>query len=122
MPARRLAPTTATDPGASSRATDAASACCSRASTAAIDSGVGVIANRTCTVPSANRRSARQPASANTLSMRALPGSVSAENVVMPFERATTARCSSRMVPIPRPCWSSWTVNATSASSGAIRS
>ena len=71
---------------------------------AAIESSVGSMENCTRTVPSAKLRCACQPASENTLSIRELFGSVSALNVVMPFERATTARCSSNSVPRPRPC------------------
>ena len=46
-------------------------------------------------VPPSNVLSAAQPASRNTLSIRELFGSVSAEKTLMPFARATTARCSS---------------------------
>ena len=88
----------------------------------AVDDAVGSIENRTCTVPSTKRRSAVHPASRKTFSMRVLFGSVSAEKVWMPWALATTARCSSMSVPRPRPCWSSRTVNATSASSGPTRS
>jgi len=47
---------------------------------------------------------------------------VSAANEVMPLVRATAARCSRSNVPRPRPCWSSRTVNATSAVPSAVRS
>ena len=79
FPGSRLAPITAIDRGASSRAIDADSAWLSRASTTPTDVVVGAIANRTRTVPWSNWLSASQPASENTLSIFEFPGSVSAE-------------------------------------------
>ena len=113
----RLAPITATDLGVSTRATDAASARCSRASAAARARSVGSISNSTCTMPPSMRVRSANPASRNTLSIWRLWASVSATNRVIPRSRAAAARCSSRTVPIPRPWCSSLTTNATSAES-----
>ena len=62
----RLAPITATDFGVRTRATDAASAWCSRSSTAARTRSVGSIRSSTCTTPPSMRVRSAKPAAANT--------------------------------------------------------
>ena len=108
---------TATEPGASSRCTERASARCSRARSTARDCSVGSRSNSRRTTPSSKLRFCGSPASVNTLIILVLAGSTSAAKRRMPRSRATAAMCSRRAEATPRPWWASWTRKATSASS-----
>ena len=115
-PGRSLAPTTATDRGASTCRRLATSAARSRRSTAAWAAGVGASPITTWVTSNSVRRSTGKPASLNTFCIRPFPASVSATKDRIPACRATAARCSSSSVPTPRCWWSSATSSATSAS------
>ncbi len=116
-PGSRPTPMTATDPGASRRWTERASARCSRARWTARDSAVGSRSRVRWTEPSSKLRCWVKPASRNTLIILLLAGSTSAAKRRMPRSLATAAMCSRRADATPRPWWASWTRKATSASS-----
>ncbi len=116
-PGTRPTPTTATEPGTSSRRTDRASARCSRARCTARERSVGSMSNSRRTTPSSKLRFCVYPASVNTLIILVLAGSTSAVKRRMPRSRATAAMCSRRAEATPRPWWASCTRKATSASS-----
>ena len=111
------APMTAIDRGESSRAIDRASARCSRDSTTALDLSVGPMSKTRSTTPESYSRVTEYPASMKTLTIWVFSLSTSAVKRRMPRSCAAAARCSSRIEPRPRRCWSSSTTNATSAAS-----
>ena len=123
VPGVRLAPMTAIERGASSRAIDAASACARAASTAAIESVVGSIGNRTRTVPSLEL-AVRVPARVRehvqhprVVRQRVRGERRDARSTGRRRRGARAAACRGRG-PAGRPA----TVNATSASSSPVRS
>ena len=69
---------------------------------------------------STRRRRTARPASANTCSMAVFSGSVVAVKACTLRAWPSETRCSSSSVAIPRPCMSSATAKATSATPGAV--
>ena len=122
VPRCALAPTTAIDRGVSTRATDMASAICSRSSCASTQFGDRVRSNVTSTLPTSTRRDVVwKPASWNTLRIASFRERTCATKYLMPRLAASSARWSRSKVPSPRPCSSSRTVKATSATSSRLQ-
>ena len=117
LPARREAPTTATERGRSRRPMERTAASRSRSATAWAASADGAMSRTTPMTSDARVYWRAKPASRKTPSMRWLSDSVSAANRRIPWRRAMVARCSSSKVPSPRPWNASSTTKATSASS-----
>jgi len=117
LPGTSEAPMTAIDLGSSRRATARLSARCSRPSTESTNDSVSTSGNSTSVNPLSKCFSTGHPARLNTVTIARLSASVSAVKRVMPLERAIDARCSSRIVAMPRPWCPASTMNATSASS-----
>ena len=110
---------TATDAGRRTWETAAAAATSSRSSKRARASSPSAAGSSMDSSPGRDSTSTAKPESRKTWIIRRFSGSTVAVNVSMPSAVASSDRCASSTVAIPRPCQSSATSNATSARCGS---